>query len=571
MLYELLIGALPFENEVYRSGDYLELQRILREEEPLPPSVRLQRLGLRAEEFAARRGMDAKRLIRKLSGDLDWVITKALEKDRMRRYDSAGEFNADLARYLEQRTVTAHPPRARYRLKKFIARHKVAFAAVSATAVALVVAIVGITMGLIMANRERHRAETVSQFLQDMLLASQPENARGRDTTYLQSVLATASQRVDKELKDQPEAAASLHFTIALTYKSLGLYDEASQHFESALRLRREHLGANHELTAETMSELATLRWNQGDYKNAEALAREALEVQNRIYEPDHNLRLYTLNTLGLVMKSTGRFAEAERLYREVADTRRRNLGIENLSTLTSVSNLARLLEDQGKIDEAARLMREVVDVCVRLQGEDDPHTLVSIDILDVMVRKQGKLAEAEELHRRALAGCRRVLGDRHVDTIGVRRNLALLLMDQGKLADAESELRDSLQVITREYGEHTFYTLSIAHALGDCLFKQNKLLDAEAMYARCLAVGHAILPKDHPLFAVITAKQGGALLALGDYAKAEPLLLASYPTLEKVKGTQDPITVSARNNLIELYDRTKRPETAGRYRRTRP
>ncbi|MCI0614033.1 serine/threonine-protein kinase [bacterium] len=519
MLYELLIGALPFEADAFRSGDYLEFQRILRDEEPLPPSVRLKKLGLRAEELASKRGLDAKRLIKKLSGDLDWVVMKALEKNRTRRYDTVGEFNLDLSRYLEQRTVNAHPPRARYRLKKFIARHKVAFIAASASAITLVVAIVGITMGLIVANRERQRAETVSQFLQDMLLASQPENARGRDTTYLQGVLKTASQRVDTELKNQPEAAASLHFTIALTYKSLGLHDEASRHFESALRLRQEHLGKDHELTAETMSELATLRWQQDDYKKAEALAREALAIQDRIYKPENNNRLFTLNTLGLIMKSTGRFSEAEKLYREVADIRRRTLGIQNLSTLTSVSNLARLLEDQGRVDEAAKLMREVVDVGVKAQGEDDPFTLVSIDILGVLMRKEGRLNEAEQLHRRALAGCVRVLGEKHVDTLGVRRNLAVLLMEQGKLVEAESELRNALATIVREYGEQTFYTLSISHALGDCLLKQDKKREAEEMYTRALTIGNVILPKDHPLLKTIKSKQDQVLASSRSYS----------------------------------------------------
>jgi eukaryotic-like serine/threonine-protein kinase len=508
MLYEILIGTLPFETDAFRSGDYLEFQRILRDEEPLPPSVRLRKLGVRAEESASKRGMDEKRLVKKLSGDLDWVVMKALEKDRTRRYDSVGELSADLSRFLEQRTVNAHPPRASYRLKKFIARHKIAFIAATVATLATLAAIVGITMGLIVANRERQRAETVSQFLQDMLLASQPENARGRDTTYLQGVLKTASQRVDKELKDQPEAASSLHYTIALTYKSLGLYEEASKHLESALRLRQEHLGKDHELTAETMSELATLRWQQDDYKNAEALARQALAIQDRIYKPENNKRLFTLNTLGLIMKSTGRFSDAEKLYREVAEIRRRTLGIQDLSTLTSVSNLARLLEDQGKLDEAAKLMREVVDVGVKAQGEDDPFTLVSIDILGVLMRKEGRLDEAEQLHRRALAGCIRVLGEKHVDTLGVRRNLAVLLIEQGKLPEAESQLRNALTTIVREYGEQTFYTLSISHALGDCLYKQGKNHEASEMYNRALTIGRQILPKDHPLLKTLESKQ---------------------------------------------------------------
>lgn len=567
VLYALLTGTLPFNAEALGTSDYVELQRILREKEPPTPSTRLKQLGESANEIAARRALDTNRLIKAVSGDLDWIVLKAMDKDRTRRYDTVAELSSDLENFIHQRTVTAHPPGRAYRIRKFIARHKVSVTAAVATAIALIAAVIGISMGLIVAERERHRAETVSQFLQDMLVASQPENAQGRDTTYLKEVLARASQRVDKELKDQPEAAASLHFTIGGTYRSLGLYDEAAQHFASALQLRRKYLGPNKELTLETMSKLATLRWEQDQYKEAEALAREALAGQDRIYAKNDDRRLSTLNTLGLVMKSTARYAEAEKIYREVVDVRRRTLGIENVATIISQSNLARLLEEQGKLDEAVKLMREVVDVGLRVQGEDDPETLVSLDILGVMLRKQGKLEEAEQFHRRALAGCRKVLGEEHEDTLGVRLNLARLLMAQDKLAEAETELRQSLEIVSRKYGENTFYTFATARSLGDCLLKENQPKEADLVYKRALAAGSAILPPEHDLLAAVVSKRAAALIAQGDYGAAEPLLLKSYPVLVKTRGKQHPDTIAARDTLIALYDHTNRPEEANRYR----
>ena len=567
VLYVLLTGTLPFNAETLGTSDYAELQRILREQEPSPPSTQLKKLGDNVEEIAARRGLDPKQLIKALSGDLDWIVLKAMDKDRTRRYDTVSEFSADLGNFVNQRTVTAHPPGKAYRMRKFVARHKVSVTAAAAIAVALIAAVIGITMGLVVAERERHRAETVSHFLQDMLVASKPENAQGRDTSYIKEVLANASQRVDKELKDQPEAAASLHYTIAGTYRSLGLYDEAAEHFVTALQLQRKYLGSDHELTLETLSMFATLRWEQGKYKEAEALARETLAGQDRIYPKNDDRRLSTLNTLGLVLKTTGRYAEAENLYREVMDIRRQTLGIGNVSTIISQSNLARLLEERGKLDEAVKLMREVVEVGLSVQGEDDPETLVSLDILGVMLRKQGKLAEAETYHRRALAGSRKVLGDDHEDTLGVRLNLARLLMAQEKLAEAESELRQTLDIVSHKYGENTFYTFATARSLGDCLLKENQPKEAETVYKRALAAGSAILPPEHDLLAAVTSKQAAALIALGDYRAAEPLLLKSYPALLKSKGEQDPDTVAARNNLIALYDHTNRPDQANRYR----
>jgi hypothetical protein len=123
--------------------------------------------------------------------------------------------------------------------------------------------------------------------------------------------------------------------------------------------------------------------------------------------------------------------------------------------------------------------------------------------------------------------------------------------------------------VIVKEYGEQTFYTLSISHALADCLMKKDKVKDAEGLYERARKIGEAILPPEHPLLAVIRSKQGGALVKLNEYAKAEPLLLKSYPILEEVRGAQDPSTVSARNNLIELYERTNKSSEAAKYRKS--
>ena len=137
LLYELLVGALPFDQATLRRAGYAEIQRIIREEEPVRPSTRLSSLGATASEVAARRQTDLGSLQRQLRGDLDWIALKAMEKDRTRRYQSASELAADVARHLADDPVVARPPSVPYRLTKLLRKNKVPVAAATVVFLAL--------------------------------------------------------------------------------------------------------------------------------------------------------------------------------------------------------------------------------------------------------------------------------------------------------------------------------------------------------------------------------------------------------------------------------------------------
>jgi eukaryotic-like serine/threonine-protein kinase len=155
LLFELLVGALPFDAEVQRARGFVEIQRRLREEDPPRPSVRLRALGDFAEAAASNRQVEVKALERRLRGDLDWIVLKALEKERTRRYGSAFELSADIQRHLRDEPVLARSPSKSYRLYKFMRRHRSAVIGAVAVASSLVV---GTAVAIVQANRA-HRAE----------------------------------------------------------------------------------------------------------------------------------------------------------------------------------------------------------------------------------------------------------------------------------------------------------------------------------------------------------------------------------------------------------------------------
>ena len=138
LLYELLTGSTPFDSKALRSAAYLELLRIIREEEPPRPSTRLSTLGNAVYDVAKKRGADASALTKLLSGDLDWIAMKALEKSPRRRYDSAADLAEDIDRYFDQDPILARPPSAAYRLQKFVAKRRVPLAAAATIAAAFI-------------------------------------------------------------------------------------------------------------------------------------------------------------------------------------------------------------------------------------------------------------------------------------------------------------------------------------------------------------------------------------------------------------------------------------------------
>jgi WD40 repeat protein len=158
LMYELLVGVLPFDPMVMRRAGYDEMRRIIREEETPRPTARLRSLGAQAKEIAVCRRTTAEGLRKQLRGELDWITLKAMEKDRLRRYSSAAEFAADIGRYLNNEPVIACPPARVYRMRKFISKNRLTVAAAASVLTALCAGFVTSTFLYFKAERARQEA-----------------------------------------------------------------------------------------------------------------------------------------------------------------------------------------------------------------------------------------------------------------------------------------------------------------------------------------------------------------------------------------------------------------------------
>ncbi len=258
LLYELLTGQTPFDRQRLHSAAFDEMLRIIREEEPPKPSTKLSgSAGLAS--IAANRHVEPQKLAGLVRGELDWIVMKALEKDRNRRYETANGLARDLERYLADEPVQACPPSAAYRFHKLARRNKAALVTAAIVAASLVLGTVISIWQATLARRAESLAETrlvaeqaarqlataeaakataINDLLQQMLQSANPDAARGADYTGRQ-MLDDFSARFDDQLNDQPEAEATIHATIGNAYQRMGALDKAESHLAAALKLRQ--------------------------------------------------------------------------------------------------------------------------------------------------------------------------------------------------------------------------------------------------------------------------------------------------------------------------------------------
>ncbi len=252
LLYELLIGTTPFDKDRLHAASYDELRRIIREEEPPRPSARFSTLSAElATTVAVRHRTDVRRLEHTVRGELDWIVMKCLEKDRNRRYDSAGSLARDIERYLHDEPVLACPPSAAYRFRKFARRNKTLLSAGGAIAAVLVIGLGLSIWQYVRATTERARAEAVSDVLKEVYLPDLHNlgQAKSAQNAY-RELVDDFSAGLGDQLAGEPEVEAAIRSVIGKSRWRLGVYGHAEPlvetEFAISYALLANYLATNH-------------------------------------------------------------------------------------------------------------------------------------------------------------------------------------------------------------------------------------------------------------------------------------------------------------------------------------
>ncbi|UCF67553.1 MAG: serine/threonine protein kinase [Acidobacteriota bacterium] len=611
LLYELLVGVLPFDSKQLRRSGVEEIRRRIREEEPSKPSTRISRADRAASSEAAKhRRTEASALERRLRGDLDWITMKALEKDRTRRYGSPAELAADIRRHLDHEPVLAGPPSAAYRAKKFVRRHRLGVTAGVFVVAALVLGMIGTSVGMVRATRAEARAlreaeskTRVSEFLKELFTVSDPSEARGSSITA-RELLDKAAGTIDETVVDE-ETRAELMDTMGEVYLALGLHEQAESLLERAVETRRRVLGDEHPDTLSSIDHMGILHHERGELDEAEAefanvlevrlrilgedhpdtlsvissmgsallgqsrldeaelYLRQALAGQRRILGDDHTDTMRTIFSLGTVLYQRGELSEAEPYYREALEGRRRILGNDHPHTLASIGSIGVLLHQQGKLAEAERYLLESLELRRRIFGNDHPDTLRAIQYVGTMLFYQNEFDEAEPLIREAYEGRRRVLGEEHPDTLESCHTLGLLRVKQGRLDEAEAYYSEAVDGFRRVVGEEHFHTLYAMAGQAYLYWKQGRE-ETEAYFRDVIERMRRVLGPEHPQTLQCMGLLGEYYRQKG-WEQAESYLGEVVDRMRRVLGEEHPITLLNMGRLVELYRDQGREDEAQR------
>lgn len=572
LLYELLTGSLPFDRKSLRQAAFDEVRRIIREVEPPKPSTKLSSLGdeLRDQSATAARARqtDVTALSRKLRGDLDWITMKALDKDRVRRYATAAEFAADIARHLGHQPVLAGPPTARYRIKKFVRRYRTAVAIASFVFLLSIVAGVSSIFAWSQRNEARRQqaaAEAVQEFLvNDVFARANPEIAKSRHIT-VEEVLDDAATGVDTAFSDQPVAEAVIREAIGRTYMSLGRHQAAEHHLETALRIRQRESGGNNPSTLRTQTWLAYVYRREGRYAKAESLLRETLAAQQRVLSADHPDIPTSQDELGNVLRARGQLAEAETALREALETRRRILGDDDPATLMSATSLANTFMGQARYVEAQRLYRATLEVRKRVLGENDLNTADSMSGLAFALSAQGKGSDAEALLRRAIDIRKPLLGDNHPLTLESMNELGSLYQEQRRYEESAPLFAKVLAIQRKSLHEDHPDVADSMNNLALAYTNLGRLREAESLYREALALQRRTLGADHSSTLMTLNNFANVLKAKGDYPAAEEIYKEILAKNRRVLGDLHPQTLRVLDNLIVVL------HAQGKYEESRP
>jgi serine/threonine protein kinase/tetratricopeptide (TPR) repeat protein len=499
ILYELLVGTLPFGSAERRGTAAQDLLQKIREKEPTRPSLKIKSSEESSKDSASKRQEEPGSLQRQLRGELDWITLKALEKDRTRRYGSPSDLAADLQRYLHQQPVLAGPPSASYRASKFIRRHRFGVA-VAAAAVVLLIAFAA-TMAVQArriakerdrANREAETAKRVSRFMASMFKVADPHQARG-NTITAREVLDKASKDIHTGLAKDPEVQAEMMHLMGGVYDNLGLYPQAQLLFDDAVEIRKRVLGAENPETLKSIHGVSRLLREQGRYAEAEKMQRDTLAVERRVLGNENPDTLDSVAELAVILDNEARYPEAEKLAQEALDTDRRVLGVEDDQTQWAMIVLASVFTDEGRLADAEKLYREALEIRRRVLGPDQPDTLSVMDGFATTLALEHHNEEAEKMLRETLDIRQRVLGPDHRDTLMSMNNLANMQFIEGHYGEAEKLERQTLEIQRRILGPDHPDTAMSTYNLGGIALHKGK--PDEALSLLRDAIDHGLAP----------------------------------------------------------------------------
>jgi len=571
LLYRLLTGTTPVDAKALRTAGFQEMTRMIREDEPQAPSTRISKLGPESDEFGKHRRSDAGALSRQARGDLDWIVMKAIEKDRTRRYETASAFAEDVVRHLANRPVEAGPPGSLYRARKFVHRNRKAVAAAGLLSLAIALGLAGTLAGFLKARGEAERSGRVSDALQDVLAITDTTSAASR------GAVEASLLNVRDVFGEEHATYAAVLDTLAMRMHDAGDFERAVELFEESLAIWKQLHGERHPNVANTLAHLGGSLRARGENAKAEDALRAALGIFDGISDAPGLAGYDARVALAELLANRGAYTEADELlgqslailaasptplHFQTLQVLERRVGVQLAQTSMDATETLQALYDEtrafypddnpllaitalgygrylaqhGDQEGGATYLREAVQ---RFRAHDDPPVVYFVTACDSLFQilrnetDEAKMIEADDLLRDIIEYGADLLGvdglvstqryysirlmERGHDLPALETMLAghKVLLDAGRDLDERETMRDGL----------TFVAAMAARKPG---------LDA-SVYVRALeAIERALLDEpEHPAMRVV---HGMVLYRQGEFESAAEALDLAKP-LSKYSG----------------------------------
>lgn len=553
LLYELLTGSPPFDRRTLRRLGLEDLRQHLREVEPPRPSCVRQP----GSSVSHRTAIDPSVLV----GDLDWIVMRALDKDPNQRYESPAAMADDLERHLRNQPVAAGPPTLRYRLGKFVRRHRVGVGValiVASTAISgFGLAILGLTRAVRSeratqaqaaiarteadrASREAETAQQISTFLLSLFTSSNPRMSQ-RPAMTLREVLDMGAVRIRQDLGDRPVVQSRMMQTMGQAYHAIGLYAEARDLYEEALHLRiqeegelslgvseilhnlgwllldlGEHdacrpiiersiaikeqiLGPDHPRVAASLHNLAILYQRVADYEGARHLFERALRIRETEHGPEHSDVARTLASLGLLLAFTGDFETATTHLRRALAIEERTRGTDHPELAFILSNLAEVRLEEGDLRQAREYAQRAFELDLAAYGPDHQYVALSLLVLGSIERESGAYETARAHLTRAMAVVETTLHPGHLRMAQALEEMAALDRAEGAMARADRHYRQALVILEDVYGPDHPEVADVLVPLAEMALEAGDRDTARRLYTRALDIRADRLEPDNP------------------------------------------------------------------------
>jgi serine/threonine protein kinase/tetratricopeptide (TPR) repeat protein len=561
VLYELLTGTTPFDKERFQRAESDEIRRIIREEEPPKPSTRISTLGQAATTISTQRKIDPNRLSQSFRGELDWIVMKALEKDRNRRYETASAFAADVQHYLHDEPVQACPPSGWYLFRKFARRNKRALVTLTLLGMVLLAAMVGLVISNQLISRE------------------QQETARQRDEAQRQRHLAR--QAVDQMFTQVAEKWLG---------RSYGLQPLQQEFLRQALRFYQEFAKEQNpepEMRLETAlayRRVAAILVKLGDnakVEEAEEACNQAIALLEQLlaeFPDDPPCRVALADSYGThfeALLNRRRFGDAETAARRAVQLRKAladevpKVPIYRQQLAKDLVSLAQALHEEGQPRKAAKAVREALRLYEELPAdmantEDSRHEVCYMwGALGVYLIASGQLQQAEECHQRTFTLYEKLVADFPYEP-NHQANYAEFLLDwarclpKTRAEEAEKAIRRALgmqeNVVAHHPNDRWYQTLAADcyGALVNFLITANRSQEAVEVYYRAIELQEKLAVKCPTIgyyrqgLVGCGSNLANTLRKLGRAEEAEKVE-------EQLRQSLDKLDAGSRNNLAWL------------------